>query len=181
MNIENNQPAPNALVRRYHKTTDEPDEYTYDIVYTDRTTGREVMRYDGADPANGVTTDEDVFADKGRDINELVRVDQCVTKVTEYDVRAALSYEQRKLEREQAFERGSALLGDQCLLRWLGIEYFSFEDYYAEEQAKVKPALESKGYSNIAFVDGERDSFGPLSRVVVFRDAANQAYRVCYG
>lgn len=46
---------------------------------------------------------------------------------------------------------------------WL---HFDFSRYYEDEQVILKPALELKGYTNIRFRMGERDSFGPLFRIV---------------
>lgn len=33
------------------------------------------------------------------------------------------------------------------------------------EERVARPALQELGYTNIYFIDGERDSFGPLSRI----------------
>lgn len=44
---------------------------------------------------------------------------------------------------------------------------FSFSEYYRDEKRILKPALENAGYTNITFIMGERDSFGPLSRIVI--------------
>jgi len=38
--------------------------------------------------------------------------------------------------------------------------------YYDWERNIAKPALEALGYRCVVFADGERDSFGPLSRLV---------------
>ena len=46
-------------------------------------------------------------------------------------------------------------------------EKFTFCNYYTDESKYLKPALEKLGYTNVHFVMGERDSFGPLSRVVI--------------
>ena len=64
-------------VPRYFKGWDCPDSTTADVVYIDRVTGKEVMRYDGADPANtrfdyGATPDADIFAKRGLDIKEMI-------------------------------------------------------------------------------------------------------------
>ena len=75
--------AEGDMVPRFWKGMDCPDSITCDVVYIDRTTGKEVMRYDGADPANtrfdyGATPDADIFARKGLNIKELVHKDKCV-------------------------------------------------------------------------------------------------------
>lgn len=76
-------PAKDGLVPRFFKGSDCPDEYTCDVVYIDRLTGREVLRYDGADPANtrfdyGAQADRDILARKGLDIKEMIRPEQAV-------------------------------------------------------------------------------------------------------
>lgn len=77
-------PRPSGdMVARYWKGLDCPDSTTADVVYIDRATGHEVMRYDGADPANtrfdyGAKTDADCFAAKGLDIKEMIHKDKCV-------------------------------------------------------------------------------------------------------
>ena len=62
---------------RYKKVYDCPDEYTCDVVYIDRLTGKEIIRYDGADPANtntecGGISDSDRFLNRGLDKHEKV-------------------------------------------------------------------------------------------------------------
>lgn len=44
---------------------------------------------------------------------------------------------------------------------------FDFNEYFSGERKYLKPALEALGYTNVRFLMGERDSFGPLSRIVV--------------
>lgn len=63
--------------RRYVKIYDCPDSTTCDVCYVDVTTGKEVMRYDGADPANtredyGAKSDEDCFIEKGLALREMI-------------------------------------------------------------------------------------------------------------
>lgn len=43
---------------------------------------------------------------------------------------------------------------------------FDFNNYYTCELRMIKPLLERDGHTNVRFLMGERDSFGPLSRVV---------------
>lgn len=66
-----------SAVPRYFKGYDCPDSTTADVVYIDRLTGNEVMRYDGADPANtrfdyGATPDAECFARRGMNIKETI-------------------------------------------------------------------------------------------------------------
>lgn len=73
-------------VPRYFKGLDRPDATTADVVYIDRLTGREVMRYDGADPANtrfdyGATPDSEYFARMGMNIRETIHPDAAVISI----------------------------------------------------------------------------------------------------
>lgn len=82
-------------VARYWRGQDCPDSTTCDVVYIDRLTGKEVMRYDGADPANtrfdyGARPDLYIFADKGLDLKELVDPKDCV--VTERECASRMRY-----------------------------------------------------------------------------------------
>jgi hypothetical protein len=43
---------------------------------------------------------------------------------------------------------------------------FDFNNYYTCEKRMIAPLMERDGYTSIRFIMGERDSFGPLSRVV---------------
>ena len=66
---------PDGKVQRYESTYDEREDC--DKVWIDRLTGKEVMRYDAADPANtnsyyGARPDEEFFVKKGLDIYELI-------------------------------------------------------------------------------------------------------------
>lgn len=63
--------VPDGRVRRYEYVYDE--EYMCNKVWVDRLTGKEVMRYDAADPANtnsyyGARPDEEFFVRRGLDI-----------------------------------------------------------------------------------------------------------------
>ena len=58
---------------------------------------------------------------------------------------------------------------------------FNFEEYYRDEQNIIKPALENLEYSNIRFSTGERDSFGPLSRIITCNDREGNTVRFWYG
>ena len=42
---------------------------------------------------------------------------------------------------------------------------FSFSEYWKGEQEILTPRLKELGFTDICFVMGERDSFGPLSRI----------------
>jgi hypothetical protein len=72
-----------ATTNRYAKVLDCPDRLTADVCYVDRTTGHEVLRFDGADPANtkesyGGRTDKQWMLDNGRDASEEVDDSQVV-------------------------------------------------------------------------------------------------------
>jgi hypothetical protein len=43
---------------------------------------------------------------------------------------------------------------------------FRFSHYYVDEDKMLKPLIEAEGFTNVRFSMGERDSFGPLTRVV---------------
>lgn len=43
---------------------------------------------------------------------------------------------------------------------------FDYGKYREHEQSILKPRLEEKGFTDIKFIPGETDSFGPLSRGV---------------
>lgn len=64
-------------MRRYIKFYDCPDETTCDVVWLDRVTGQQILRYDGADPANtreeyGAVSDKECFERRGLDIKATV-------------------------------------------------------------------------------------------------------------
>ena len=52
--------------------------------------------------------------------------------------------------------------------------------YWTWENEVARPALEKLGYEDIKFFDGERDSFGPLTRVVHCRKDGNTV-KLIYG
>lgn len=58
---------------------------------------------------------------------------------------------------------------------------FSFSDYMRGEQDILKPQLEALGYTDVRFHMGERDSFGPLSRVITCKNSAGEPCRLVYG
>lgn len=75
-------------VPRYFKGMDCPDPTTADVVYIDRLTGKEVLRYDGADPANtrfdyGAKPDAEVFAKRGLNIKETIDPAKAVISIAE--------------------------------------------------------------------------------------------------
>ena len=66
---------PEGKVLRYEYTYDEREDF--DKVWIDRLTGKEVLRYDAADPANtnsyyGARPDEESFVKRGLDIYALI-------------------------------------------------------------------------------------------------------------
>ncbi len=171
-----------STVRRYVSRTDEPDEYTYDIVWIDRTTGLCVFRYDGADPANtsaayGAPSDEERFSRRGLDIDEEVAVSNCVVPINPGEAERHAAWKARKAELEGEEAKAPdllAFLGDAAAT-------FDFGDYYNGERRILRPALEARGFKNISFYMVEQDSFGPLIRGVVANDSYGKRVRFFYG
>lgn len=160
-----NTAAKPSLIRRYVKTHDAPDEYTYDAIWTDRLTGQVVMRYDAADPANtnpayGAKPDSECLANLGHDINAEIETGQSAIKVSEVEAEYHAAMKGRKARREK--EEAEAI----DLLKFLGaeVEALDFSEYYDGERNLLKPALEKRGYTAISFYMIEQDSFGPLIR-----------------
>ncbi len=90
--------ATDGKIARYWKGQDCPDSTTCDIVYIDRLTGKEIMRYDGADPANtrfdyGATPDADIFTRKGLNIKEMIDKDKSVVTNAELFHRMRSSFD----------------------------------------------------------------------------------------
>jgi len=50
----------------------------YDVMVTDRKTGKIILKYDGADPANHEETDELTLKRKGYDVHEYIKESECV-------------------------------------------------------------------------------------------------------
>ena len=68
---------PDDKVMRYQSTYDESEDCMCDKVWIDRLTGKEVMRYDAADPANtnsyyGAQPDEASFVRRGLNYYEVI-------------------------------------------------------------------------------------------------------------
>src|SRR5262249_26031203 len=148
-----------TVVPRYIRSIDAPDEYTHDIVYTDRLTGKVVMRYDGADPANtnphyGARPDSECMASRGHDIDAEIEAEQSVLPVPEGEAQFHAEIKRRKAERKK--EEDEALE----LLNYLGseAEQFDFDKYRDGENKILKPALEKRGYTAITFYMVEQDS-----------------------
>jgi len=53
--------------------------------------------------------------------------------------------------------------------------------YHEEERTIIKPAMEKDGFENIKFLMGEKDSFGPLTRVVQCNDKSGKLRFFVYG
>ena len=70
-------------------------------------------------------------------------------------------------------------------LHELGIDMSQFSynprTYLEQEQTIIKPQLEALGYTNITFGDGERDSFGPLTRIVYTTGPDGYLQKFIYG
>lgn len=68
---------PDGKVMRYESIYDQSERHMCDLVWIDRLTGAEVMRYDAADPANtnsyyGARPDEESFVRRGLDIYAVI-------------------------------------------------------------------------------------------------------------
>jgi hypothetical protein len=166
-----------AMIRRFVKSDYAPDDYTYDIIWTDRLTGRVVLSYDGADPAYGAKPDSDYLASCGHDINAEIEIGQSVIPVPAGEAEMHASMKERKALRDQ--EEAESL----DLLEFLGteVEAFDFEEYSAGERKLLKPALEKRGYTSISFYMIEQDSFGPLIRGCVANCHCGKRVRFAYG
>lgn len=170
------------MVRRYERRTDAPDDCTFDIFYIDRLTGQEVMRYDGADPANtnpayGACSDDEAMANRGYDLCEEVDVSKCVVRIPTGEPLRWAAEKARSADRKREEEEAQDLLevlGDEA-------EAFDFSKWADGEQAILKPALEKLGYTNVGFYMAEQDSFGPLMRGCVARDTSGKRVRFFYG
>lgn len=53
--------------------------------------------------------------------------------------------------------------------------------YWDWEHDVASPRLERLGYRVICYLDGERDSFGPLTRIVLVKDQAGNTLKFIYG
>lgn len=60
-------------------------------------------------------------------------------------------------------------------------ESYCSRTYWNWEQQVAKPVLEALGYTDIVFVQGESDSFGPLSRGVLMTDPNGRKVETYYG
>lgn len=90
--LSRQKPAAEGKVLRLFKGMDCPDSTTCDIVYIDVKTGEEVLRYDGADPANtrfdyGAVPDADTLKKRGYDIQEEIDVSEAVVTHAECAMR----------------------------------------------------------------------------------------------
>lgn len=59
--------------------------------------------------------------------------------------------------------------------------YVKLSHQRGDEQTIIKPALEALGYTNIRFIDGDRDSYGPLTRIVIAVRAHGKTEYFIYG
>lgn len=63
----------------------------------------------------------------------------------------------------------------------ISFEGFEFNNHIDGENNILKPRLEEAGFHNVRFYDGERDSFGPLSRVCYATDEQEKIHHFIYG
>lgn len=170
-------PIRDGVINRFYRHTDTgEDDLDCDYVWIDRTTDAEVLRYDAADPANRPPlgpSDEECLAQRGFDINEEIAISRCKTKPSEAHIAAHVWRQARQVEKDDEQARGEELLGELDLFTYLEIDSSALtfnsdpskgKTYREDEEEIIKPAMERKGFSRIAFFTGEQDSFGPLSR-----------------
>jgi len=67
------------------------------------------------------------------------------------------------------------------LYEYISFEGFHFADYYDGEREILQPRLEALGYTDIKWSMGERDSFGPLTRVCRAVSVENKVTWFIYG
>lgn len=171
------------MIPRYKRTVDEPDEYTYDIIWIDRLTGRSVLSYDGADPANtsaayGATPDHEIFERKGLAIDEEIPLSKAVVPVDPGEAR--WWRETKRARRERELEERNAKDLARMLPRKVW-NRFNWDRWREGEEKILKPALESRGYRQISFYMLEEDSFGPLIRGARAQDKNGKRVRFFYG
>lgn len=173
--------APTPMIPRYERSTFQ-DDRTYDIIWTDRLTGKIAMRYDGADPANtnpayGAKSDSEYLASRGHDINAEIALDASVVKVPPGEAERHANRKRRLAEIDQ--EENEAF----DLMSFLGTDAdkFRFDEYYEGERSILGPALEKRGYTRISFYMVEQDSFGPLIRGVRATCHCGKRVRFFYG
>lgn len=63
----------------------------------------------------------------------------------------------------------------------LDFENFDFRLYRSGEQNVLQPQLIVMGYRDIQWLDGERDSFGPLTRICKAKDPSGNIVWFVYG
>ena len=177
----NSKPEP-KMVLRFQRTTYQPDDLTYDIVYTDRLTGKVVLQYDGADLANtsaayGAISDKECLRRKGLNIDEEIDIDRSVIKVDQGEVDHLILIKAEKAKRAEEEEAA------QDILKFLGkdAEKYDFAKWYLGEDNILRPALEKRGYKAIVFYMIEEDSFGPLMRGIVATDPNGNRVRFYCG
>ena len=72
-------------------------------------------------------------------------------------------------------------IGPEATERFEAIAGPDYRGYSEGENVVIRPALERRGFGKVRFSDGERDSFGPLSRIVTAVDQRGRTRRWCYG
>ena len=63
----------------------------------------------------------------------------------------------------------------------LNFDGFSYRQYVESEKTILQPQLEALGYSEIEWLPGETDSFGPLTRVCKAKDEEGEIVWFLYG
>lgn len=172
-------------IARYVWSTDTGDGWDDDIcdeVCTDRLTGKAVIRYDAADPANtnpayGGLTNREYLERKGLDPDAEIDISESKVAVRPDEPAAHAAGKARKAQREKEEDEAEDLLG------FLGdaAAAFDFGRYADDEVNILLPALEARGFTRVAFYMLECDSFGPLMRGCVAYDQTGKRVRFFYG
>lgn len=63
----------------------------------------------------------------------------------------------------------------------VSFEGFDFSNWRNHERELLVPRLTEKGFSDIKFVTGDRDSFGPLMRIARMTDSEGRRGEAWYG
>lgn len=74
--------------------------------------------------------------------------------------------------------------GQKTIIDWTNYCVSQYKGRYCRYhlwELAVKHYLTAKGWSEIGFVDGERDSFGSLTRVMWGKDPSGKQRRMVYG
>ena len=153
-----------------------------ELMYRDRSTGGIFTIRTSANPhVHGDMVY--VFELDHLDFNEVLDVEECNCVVYDYEVEQSLRYFQKVNYELAVATRSDDFIKDHNgdILTFLGMADFDFSDYARLEINEIQPALHAKGFADVLFLMGEKDSFGPLSRVIRCKDSSGNAYEFVYG